>query len=275
MVLRLGALLAMAGLLVPAATSSARGAVQAGRASGPFVCSIPVVSVPAASDVKNDAFWAGQYHTALAYLMVEGQLHRDFEAEATFTLPRVPQNLWFYTNWVLLIPFGGKAFVQVNLLRWARYDFRNEIALTWALPDGRLTYRDTGLFVDDGPHQLAIAVKHSNVVFIVDGKPICTAPEKAFFTNPKQRLYYQIGTEASHPGDVVAGTVSRVMLKNDGDAKPYPYQVTCVYRGLGTSWEPEGRGRFRAEGVDDPTAPMMNFEGLHHGQPCIWSATPN
>jgi hypothetical protein len=252
-------------------------------ASSPFTCSIPVDPGPIATvPTPPPATPKGPpKHTlptnAISYLFVEGKFQRDFSLAATMTLPLVPANVGgFYSNWLMLIPLrpskasppGANAFIQLELIRWGRYDNRNEIGLTWAGRDGHLIFRDTGLFVDNGPHRLEIAVKGPTATFLVDRKTICHAPVDAFFDRNNASLYYQVGTEVLNPGEHVAGEVYDLAVKNDGDTVARPYEVACVYRGYGTAWEPDGPGRFRAEGVFDPTEPFMKFEGPVSGTPC-------
>lgn len=207
---------------------------------------------------------------AISYLLADGALRSRFDLSARIALPRVPANRGlFYSNWLLLIPFGGRAFVQIELMRWSAFEDRNEVGLTWALPDGRLVYHDTALFPGDGPHRLSLGVRDASLRLGIDGRTICTAPEDAFFT-PRDRLYYQIGTEVSTPGDRPSGWVDRIELQTDDDAAPRPYTIRCVYRGLGVEWNAASGGRYIASGVFDPTQPYLRFTGVDPGTKCAY-----
>jgi hypothetical protein len=245
--------------------------------SNPFTCSVsvdpgvepaPVTPPPVKSKAPVESA-KKPVNNAISYLLVEGEFQRDFSVAATMTLPRVPANVKsFYANWLLMIPFRGAAFVQLNLIRWSRYKYRNEIALTWARRDGVLVYRDTGLFVTDAPHRLKIAVRGPTIVFYVDGVAICHASKSTFFDEGGKRLYVQVGTEAAAPGERVTGEVYDVAMKDDPDKTDHPYDVRCVYRGYGVSWIPDGPGRYQATGAFDPTQPYMKFEGPQPGSKC-------
>jgi hypothetical protein len=198
------------------------------------------------------------------------------------TLPMVSSNTkGFYSNWLMMIPLkyapGSKVhpFVQLELMRWGKFHYRNEIAITWALRDGVLIYRDIGMFVNDGPHRLNISVKKATITFLVDGAAICHAPFATFFDSDDRSLYFQVGTETSAPGERVDGEVYDLAVKGDNDTSAHLFSVTCVYRGYGVSWEPIGSGRFGAQGVFDPTKPYLKFEGVADGSKCTipdWSS---
>ncbi len=236
---------------------------------GPFTCAIPILN----PDMDRSSTKTYAQKTALngqSDLDVGGTLRRDFSLAATFTLPRATANRGlFYSNWLLLIPVRSSAFVQLELMRWKKYRYRDEIALTWTLPHGQLVYRDTGIFLNDGPHQLSIGVRRSTIAFGVDGRTICSAPERAFFS-AADHLYYQIGTEVAQIGDRPVGTVSNIRLKQDGASEPAQVAIQCIYRGYGTSWERGGSGVFTAAGVFDTTQPYLKFTGLKWNEPCVF-----
>ena len=198
-----------------------------------------------------------------------GGLLNDFGLFATFTLPRSPTNRsLFYSNWIILLKYGSGGMVQLELMRWKKYNYREEVGLTWTLPGRELQYRDTGIFLTDSPHRLGIGANAETIWFAVDGKRICSAAKSRFFGN-KDTLYYQIGTEVELVGDLPTGTVSDIRLKRDADFEAVPVNATCIYRGYGMSWEPAGGGLFRAAGVFDATE-RSRFTGLRWSEPCRW-----
>lgn len=234
---------------------------------GPFHCSMPVNDPsPAQSGAQSSA----SSETAQSDLDLAGTFASSFGLAGTFTLPRIAENKGlFYSNWLLLKEQkGSDAFVQLELMRWSKYAYRNEVALTWALPDGALVYRDTGLFVNDGAHELAIAVNGDDVVFAVDGTSVCSAPVSTFFPQRKS-LYFQVGTEVSRPGDKPAGTVTNLRLKEDAGGWKTA-NVACIYHGYGVSWHPNGdASAFTATGAFDKTKPYLLFTGLSDSDPCV------
>jgi len=198
-----------------------------------------------------------------------GDLRKDFGLAATFTLPRSASNRGlFYSNWIILLKYGSGGMVQLELMRWKKYDYREEVGLTWALPGHELQYRDTGIFLTDSPHRLAITVRGGTIRFLVDGTQVCSTAVSRFFER-SDTLYYQIGTEVLLVGDHPIGTVSDIRMKRDVDLNAVPIPTTCIFRGNGVSWEPAGNGMFRAAGVFDATEPSK-FTGLRWGQPCRW-----
>lgn len=249
----------------------------AGRAGtfheAPLTCTIPIIdpnAVVVNGVVKHPpgTDYAAGPKNALSSVDFAGAFKRNFGAQATFTLPRAPRNTGlFYSNWVLLKSLESPAFVQIELMRWKKYHYRSEVGLTWALPDGRLIYRDTRVWLSDAAHRLGIAESHGTIALNVDGSTVCSAPARAFFS-PSDRVYYQLGTEVAKYGDHPVGTMSDIEVKSDGDRRYHSLRVRCVYRGFGTSWQYRGNGAFHAAGVFDPTQPYRKFTGLHWNEPC-------
>ncbi len=240
-------------------------------ADGPFSCSMPISDpAPGATTAKISWQDVGKSESAQSDLDFAGAFASSFGLAGTFTLPRVDGNQGlFYSNWLLLKELkGNNAFVQLELMRWKKYSYRNEVALTWALPDGELVYRDTGLFVNDDPHELAIAVDGDSVIFAVDGASLCSAPVSTFFPQRKA-LFFEVGTEVSRPGDKPAGTVSNLRIKQDTGAWKTAY-ASCIYHGYGLSWRPDANAStFTATGAFDTSKPYLLFTGLTDSAPCV------
>ena len=139
---------------------------------------------------------------AVPYVYVGGNFHHDFSASALLTLPRVAANRGLFdTDWIMLIryPRPGESesaptpFVQIELMRWKRYEYRPELAYTWTDDQGRLVYADSNIFVDDAtPHRFGIAVHEDALTMSLDGKDVCRAKTSSFFS-PGDRFYFQVG----------------------------------------------------------------------------------
>jgi hypothetical protein len=191
-----------------------------------------------------------------------GKLHHHFSLTAELTLPKVPQNHGlFYANWLMLIPLVSAKqqfsvpFVQINFMRWSRYHYRPEVAYTWAGPDGKLIYADSSTFIDGRrPHTFGIAVDGPRISMSVDGHQVCHGRTADFF-DFRRPLYYQIGDEVAYYGDRIGGTVTNIRLRSDGQTRPHPYAVTCMYHDRGVGWVQTSPGTFRGEGALDKTKP--------------------
>jgi uncharacterized membrane protein (UPF0127 family) len=230
----------------------------------PLACSVPLLDPHQA--VESSLYIS--HGSAQSDVDVTGPFHRTFGVEATFTLPAQPLNRGvFYSNSIMLLPLHADSFVQLELMRWIRYDYREEIGVTWLLPSGQLVYRDTGIFVSNEPHRLAIEQRGERLRLIVDGSTICSAPAARFFS-PQQVLYYQLATEVERPGDRPSGTLSNIEAFHGPLGRYQPAQPRCVYRGQGLSWHDEGAGRFLATGSYDPAKPYLRFTGLRGGTAC-------
>lgn len=242
---------------------------------GPFTCTVPIINPDASRRVdhrKAQASPSGE--TASPFngqsdVDVGGAFRSDFGVEGAFTLPEVPSNRGlFYSNWILLIPYKRHAFVQLELMRWRKFQFREEIGLTWAFADGALHYRDTGLWVGPGQHRLRIASSSGTLTMSVDGRAICGVPSSAFFA-PQDQLYYQLGTEVEHAGDHPAGTLSNILIKDDSDGAYRRADPHCISHVDGLSWDYLGDGRYVADGVFDPAQPTVKFTGNTRNEPCV------
>jgi hypothetical protein len=255
-------------------------ATAAPAQEGPFTCSVPILD-PAAIQTAGGLVHATPQaydqlpKNAASNVDLGGDFRDDFGVRADFTLPLVAGNSGFYSNWIILIPYRAKAFVQLELMRWKKYDFREEIGLTWSDHDGNLFYRDTEVFVADVPHNLGIAVRGKTIVFTVDGAEICHASKDAFF-DASDVLYYQLGTEVAHVGDHPAGTLSNIEIKDGAWDTYYPADPHCIYHGYGVSWEYLGNGNYQAEGVFDPKQPFITFTGITPDGTCrMYKAVTN
>lgn len=232
----------------------------------PMTCSIALVQQrPTQSDLARPNQGVGS-----SYLYVGGSFERTFGVKARLTMPRIAsaRGLW-YANSVGLDDVHGNASVWIGLMRWHHYGYRNEIALAWQAATGSKTerYFDTRLFVSNAPHELGIAGRSGTLVLTADGRTLCTAPERLFFTRT-DRLYYQIQTEVSGYGDHPAGTVDRIMREVDGQSSYSPYRVHCIESGEGVMWQPVGAHTFRATGVYDASIRGHRFTPVRRGDTC-------
>lgn len=241
----------------------------------PFSCSVPIIDPLGEHDPSRNQRDTPS-RTSENALPANGMsnidffrgLHQDFSLAATFTLPLDRTNRGvFYSNWLILKSRTRPGFVQLELMRWKKYNYRQELGLTWAIPGYHFAYRDTGVFLSDTPHRLSIAVKDRAIQFAIDGRTVCRSPISAFFTRTES-LFYQVGTEVSELGDHPVGDVSGILLKRQADFVATTPRVTCVYRGYGVTWESIGHGTYRAEGVFDATEPYYRFTGERWDQPC-------
>jgi hypothetical protein len=195
---------------------------------------------------------------AHATVYVGGNMHRDFSVSALLTLPRVSANVGLFdTDWLLLTRRGlpgedpdiYRPFVQIELMRWKKFDYNAEIAFTWTDDERNLVYVDSTLPIDDTiPHRFAIAAHDDALTMSVDGRVVCRAQTSHFF-GPQDRLDVQVGDELVHSGDRLAGTIADLRRKTDDDAAEKPYAGACRYESNGVRWVPDGIGSFHAEGV--------------------------
>lgn len=264
-------------ILSLAAIGSVSGPVPVWAATsheGPMTCSVPILD-PSAVQTERGVMHSDSEQkrppNAQSDVDIAGDFHNDYGVSAEFTLPYVPGNSGlFYSNWVILKALkGSPSFVQIELMRWKKYDYRDEIGLTWMLSDGVLIFRDSGIMLPDGPHRLGISQANGLITLSVDRQAVCTTPFSAFFTSD-ERMYYQLGTEVSGVGDHPAGTLDAIEIKNDEDADYNAAHPSCVYRGFGVSWEYDGDGRFHAAGTFDPHQPYLLFTGLQRDQKCVF-----
>ena len=175
-------------------------------------------SVPLLLDYKPQTNVAdvGQ---GVAYLYVgDRQLRANYGADAMFTMPLDGQRGW-YDSAIHFGPLHNEdAFAQIEISRWARFDYRPHIAIAWALPRSKtVEYKDTSLFLDDGrPHRLGIYVRDGSLRLLVDERTICSAPA-LLFVSPSEPKYFQIRTETSAPGNNSRAIVTQLRLKRDAD----------------------------------------------------------
>lgn len=145
--LRLGCLLTWWVLVCVCAVALCDSA-GAAEPSLPLVC--PGVAMPSSAVEPEQPPAPKAHDNGSAYLYAGGNLKNDFSLRADFTLPEVPSNTsLFYTNWLILIPLVKlpQPFVQIEVMRWKRFDYRAEVAITWQLSGGKLIYVDTPTFL--------------------------------------------------------------------------------------------------------------------------------
>lgn len=233
-------------------------ALAAALTTDPVSCNVPLLGTP--SSAAAAAAPARSTPNGLGILYTGFGLSAPYGMSATFTLPKSQTNTGlFYTDWMLLASRDSKSFLQIELMRWSKYSYRNEIALTWALPDGVLQYRDTPVFVSDGAHDLGIDVSGTTITLHGDHSVTCTASFAEFYA-PGEHVYYQLGNEAVRVGDKPTGTVSAIRAYDQTHALQ-PVTPQCTYSGYGLSWLDDGDGTYSAAGALDPKAPAHFLPG--------------
>lgn len=235
-------------------------ALAAAMMTDPLKCNVPLLGTPATANAASEAAPARTTPNGLGILYAGFGMTAPYGISATFTLPKSNTNSGlFYTDWMLLASRDSKSFLQIELMRWSKYSYRNEIALTWALPDGLLQYRDTPVFVSDDSHGLGIDVSSDSITLRGDKSVTCTASFADFYASA-ERIYYQIGNEVVGVGDRPTGTVSNIRGFDKTHALQ-PITPRCRYSGYGLSWLDLGNAAYRAAGALDPKAPAQFLPG--------------
>ena len=159
-------------------------------------------------------------------------------------------------------------FAQIEISRWARFDYRPHVAIAWALPHSTVVeYRDTSLFLDDGhPHQLGVYVRAGSLRLLVDNRTICSAPASRF-VKPSERKYFQVRTETSVPGNNSRAIVSELRLKRDADPAPIAFASRCILHRNRIFWEEQRPGTFVARGAFYPNESTF-FSGVTPASRC-------
>lgn len=157
-------------------------------AAAVWTCSVPLLPD---YKPKTNAVDVGE---GVTYLYVgDRHLRDDYGSDATFTTPLDERRGW-YDSAIHFGPLGNEDVVaQIEISRWARFDYRPHIAIAWALPhDTTVEYKDTNVFVDDGrPHRLGIYVRDGLLRLLVDNRTICTA-RAALFVSPSVRSAWSV-----------------------------------------------------------------------------------
>ena len=228
-----------------------------------WTCSVPLLPD---YELKTNAIDVGE---GVTYLYVgDPRLHADYGADAVFTTPLDGRRGW-YDSAIHFGPFGNeKVVAQIEISRWARFDYRPHIAIAWALPNSStVEYKDTPLFVDDGrPHRLGIYVRDGSLRLLADNRTICSAPASRF-VNPSERKYFQIRTETSALGSNGRARVTQVRLKRDTDNAPLAFTSHCIMHRNGIFWQERSLGTFAARGAFYPRESTF-FTGLTPGSRC-------
>lgn len=212
----------------------------------------------------------------VSYLYIGAKdLHSHYGADALFVAPLDGQRGW-YDSGVRLGPLNeNNGFVQIEISRWQRFDYKAHAAVAWALPHGKVVeYRDTGLMLADGvAHELGIFVYSGLVHLLVDGRVICSARAAAFVTSTEPK-YFQVRTETSVVGSNGGAYVSRLLLKRDADRFVLSYVTDCVLHRYGIYWKEIGAGSFAARGAFYPNEALF-FTGTDPTARCRTSARRN
>jgi hypothetical protein len=205
----------------------------------------------------------------VTYLYVgDKHLHWNYGADAEFTTALDGRRGW-YDSGVRLGPRKeNNGFVQIEISRWERFDYRAHVAIAWALPHARVVeYRDTGLMLPDGvPHGLGIYVRDRRVQLTVDGRVVCST-QASYFIAPSEPKYFQVRSETSVVGSNGAARVSNLRLKRDADPSARPYPTDCILHRHGIFWTYLGTAGFAARGAFYPEEATY-FTGIDPSKRC-------
>ena len=205
----------------------------------------------------------------VTYLYVGNRrLRSDYGADAVFTTPLDGRRGW-YDSAIHFGPFDNEdVTAQIEISRWARFDYRPHIAIAWALPGSKtVEYKDTSLFVDDGrPHRLGIYVRDGSLRLLVDDRTVCSAPASRF-VSPSERKYFQIRTETSVPGSNSSAVVMQLRLKRDSDSAAIAFVSHCIMHRHGIFWQERSPGTFAARGAFYPSESTF-FTGVTPDSRC-------
>jgi hypothetical protein len=224
--------------------------------------------VPLLGDYKGASGSDPDVGEAVTYLYAGDKgMHQSYGADALFTMPLDGRHGW-YDSTLRLGPYiEDNGFVQIEISRWARFNYKQHVAVSWSVPHGIVQHKDTGLLLDDRvAHRLAIAVSGGRVDLRADGREICSAPASSFVT-PASRKYFQVRSETSVVGRNGNARVSDVHLKRDTDATSRPFASDCVLHRHGIYWEYLGAGKFVARGAFYPNEATY-FTGVDPSTPC-------
>ena len=205
---------------------------------------------------------------AVTYLYAgDKNMHANYGADAVFTAPLDGRRGW-YDSTLRLGPYlEDNGFVQIEISRWQRFNYRPHIGVAWSVPHGTVQHKDTGLMLDDrAAHRLAIAVSAGRVDLRADGREICSAPASSFVA-PERRKYFQVRSETSVFGRNGSSQVRDIRLKRDSDNAARPFASDCILHRHGIYWEHIGGGRFTARGAFYPDEATY-FAGRDPSKPC-------
>jgi hypothetical protein len=171
------------------------------------------------------------------------------------TLPHVPANRSWYSNWLLIVTLPdarttNSSLWQVGLIRWKSGDFRLEAFVAVRARQDEFVFRSLGP-VGEGPHKVELTADHGNLKYILDGKTIATDSSDRIFGPNK--TYLQIGQEVSAAGDYADGTFSAIAITPTGQPPHSLDNGTCRYDDRGVKFEFVAGGGFRAAGSFDPS----------------------
>jgi hypothetical protein len=184
-----------------------------GSASIRWNCPVPMLR-----DYKDDVAGGTDVGEGISYLY-DGDKHlrSNYGADALFTAPIDGRQGWYDTA-LRLGPYAeNNGFVQVEISRWKRFDYKQHVAVAWSVPHGSVVeHRDTGLMLADGvPHRLGIFVRDGLLRMFVDGRLLCSTHASNFVAS-SERKYFQVRTETSVVGSnglqVCRTFASNVML---------------------------------------------------------------
>lgn len=205
----------------------------------------------------------------VTYLYMGGKdLHSSYSASADFITPLDGRRGW-YDSGLRLGPLNeNNGFVQIEISRWERFDYREHVAVAWALPHTSVVeYRDTDFMLTDGvPHRLGIAVRNGLLQLIVDGRVVCFT-RASYFLGSLERRYFQVRTETSVLGSNSAARVSNLRLKRDADSTAIPYRSDCILHRHGMFWQYVGTADFAARGAFYPNESTF-FTGIDPSKAC-------
>jgi len=257
-VVALGAILAGT-----AAAGASNAATPGTSAAVPWQCSVPLLANPKADSDNEPDLGEG-----VSYLYIgDSRLQSNYGADALFTVPLSAQRGW-YDSGMRLGPLAeDNGFVQIEISRWKRFDYKQHAAVSWSVPHGTPEHRDTGLMLDDAtPHRLGISVAAGMVQLLVDSRVLCST-RSAYFVRAGAPKYFQVRTETGVEGANGDTRAADLRLQRDVDRTPQPYQTTCILHRHGIFWERRGGGAFAVRGAFYPDEATF-FTGADASKPC-------
>jgi hypothetical protein len=169
-------------------------------------------SVPLLPDYKPKTNTA-DVGEGVTYLYVgDRHLRTDYGADAVFTTPLDGRRGW-YDSAIHFGAFGNEdVFAQIEISRWARFDYRPHVAIAWALPHSTVVeYRDTSLFLTTDAHIRSVST-------FAPGRCACSSTTGRFAQRPPRDLsnHPNGNTFRSAPRRASPETIAARLFRNCG-----------------------------------------------------------
>jgi len=227
-------------------------------------CTRPLLPDPPKSTDGDDA----DVGEGISYLFVGSKrMSTNYGVSAMFSTPSAGKRGWYGNSIMLKDWEEGTGAVQLMLIRQKRFNYRPDIAVSWAVPHSAGVFKDTGIvYGNDSPHLLGIFVANGAISLRVDGRTVCSALAATFFA-PERKKFIEIRSEAAIVGSAGAGTVSDIRYKSDVDEALRPYTIACEMRRHGVAWVETRPGVFDVRGAYYPDEATL-FTGTDPNAPC-------